>query len=241
MRLSNHLFSLVLCLILAASAFAADQQSLPATLYVVHGIPSRVAEAVAENNVAGMPIDVIANGDCLVQGLTYTNITGPLTLAPGQYNLQISNANALSPCTNPALIESQVTLATGANVSLVAALSGGQPILQQLTIEAAPLPAGSARFIFANSADAPTLQVTLTDVRATTPKTFTLTAAPATQSETNIPAGTYLMQIVASGSTAVLTSQQIALGDQYDTYTYAAGQEARNSMVLINRVVKHGF
>src|SRR5208337_2012689 len=96
-----------LCLALGASAFAANN----AYLYIVHGIPGR---DIADNLNPGLPIDILVNGkSCLVHGLTFGSTSGPFTLAAGTYDVQISLANTLEPCTNAALITSQVTLTPG--------------------------------------------------------------------------------------------------------------------------------
>jgi hypothetical protein len=126
-------------------------------------------------------------------------------------------------------------------VSAVAALSGGQPNLLQFADNLSPVAPGNARFVFANAANAPALEATLTQVYVKNPKTFTLTADPDAQAIASVPAGTYLVQVVATGSATVLASEQIDLADQSATFTYAAGEAANNSVGLINRVVRDVF
>src|ERR1019366_3380864 len=110
-----------LLLALGASAFAAND----AYLYIVHGIPGR---DVADNLNPGLPIDILVNGkSCLVRGLTFGNTSGPLTLAAATYDVQISLSNTLEPCTNPVVIDAQVALTAGQNVSAVATISATQP------------------------------------------------------------------------------------------------------------------
>jgi hypothetical protein len=225
---------LALWFALGASSFAANN----AYLYLVHGIPGR---DVADNLNPGFPIDILISGDCLVRGLTFGNTSGPLSFSAGTYDVQISDANSLAPCTNPPVITSQVTLTSGASVSAVAALSGGQPTLLQFADNLSPVAPGNARFVFANAANAPALEATLTQVYVKNPKTFTLTADPDAQAIASVPAGTYLVQVVATGSATVLASEQIDLADQSATFTYAAGEAANNSVGLINRVVRDVF
>ncbi len=224
-----------LLLALAASSFATDD----AYLYIVHGIPGR---DIADNLNPGLPVDVLINGKfCPQRGVTFGNIAGPLTLAAGTYDVQISMANTLAPCTNPAMIDSQVTLKAGASLSVVAAISGTQPALLQFTDNLAPVVPGNARFVFANSADAPALQATLTQLFGKHPKTFTLTANPGAQDALGVPSGTYLVQVVAAGSTTVLASEQIFLADQSVNFAYAAGETVNNSVGLVNRTVRDVF
>jgi hypothetical protein len=223
-----------LCLALGASAFAASD----GYLYIVHAIPGR---DIADNLNPGLPVDILISGECLVRGLTFGNTSGPLSFSAGTYDVQISLANSLAPCTNSALIDSQVTLTAGASMSAVAAISGGEPALLDFTDNLRPVIPGNARFAFVNSADAPALQATLTQLFVKNPKTVTITASPDTQQVVSLPAGTYLVQITAAGSTTVLASEQIDLADQSATFTYAGGEAVNNSVGLINRAVRDVF
>ncbi len=155
--------------------------------------------------------------------------------------MQVSLANTETPCSNPAFVSSQVNLTAGASVSAVAAISGTQSTLLQFTDNLSPVVPGNARFVFANSADAPALQATLTQLYVKHPKTFTVTASPAAQQPIAVPDGTYLIQVTASGSTTVLTSETIFLADQSVTFTYAGGETLNNSVGLINRAVRDVF
>ncbi|HKM46827.1 MAG TPA: DUF4397 domain-containing protein [Terriglobales bacterium] len=223
-----------LCLALGASAFAAND----GYLYIVHGIPGR---DIADNLNPGLPVDILVSGDCLVRGLTFGNTAGPFSFSAGTYDVQISLANSLAPCTSAPMIDSQVTLTAAASMSAVAAISGGQPALLDFTDNLKPITPGNARFVFANSADAPTLQATLTQLFVKNPKTYTVTANPGAQNAISVPAGAYLVRVVAVGSTTVLASEQIDLADQSATFTYAAGEEVNNSVGLINRAVRDVF
>jgi hypothetical protein len=223
-----------LLLALGVSAFAASD----GYLYIVHGIPGR---DIADNLNPGLPIDFLINGDCMVRGLTFGSTSGPFSLAAATYDVQVSYANSLAPCTNTPVITSQVTLATGASATIVAALSGGQSALLQFADNLSSVAPGSARFDFVNSADAPGLQATLTQVDVKNPKTFTVIASPDAQQTITVPAGTYLVKVVAVGSSTVLASEQIGLSGQSVTFAYAAGEAANNSIGLIDRLVKDVF
>jgi hypothetical protein len=223
-----------LCFVLGVNGFAADN----AYLYLVHGIPGR---DIADNINPGYPVDVLIDGECVVRGLTYDNTSGPLSFAPGTYSVQISESNSLAACTNATVIDSTVTLSAGASVSAVAALSGGQPALLTFTDNLTPVTPGNARFVFANSADAPALQVTLTQLFVKNPQTFTATAKPNAQAVITVPYGTYSVTVAAAGSTTVLASEQETLPNQSATFTYAAGQAANNSVGLVNRTVRDVF
>ena len=224
------------CLVLAAFGFAADTN---AYLYIVHGIPGR---DLADNFNPGYPVDILINGKtCLVRNLAFGSSSGPFTLAADTYNLAISQANTLAPCTNAAVITSSVTLTPGENMSAVAAINSSQPILVTLADDLFSVVPGNARFVFAQVADAPALTATLTQLYVKVPQTFTLTSAPDTEQWVGVPAGTYAVIVTAEGSTTVLTSEQIYLADQSVTLTYAAGEALNNTVGLVTRTVRDVF
>jgi Domain of unknown function (DUF4397) len=223
-----------LCFVLGTYGFAADN----AYLYIVHGIPGR---DIADNLNPGFPVDVLIDGFCQARGLTFGNTSGPLSFSAGSYSVQISEANTLAPCTNTPLITSQVVLTSGASVSAAAAISGGQPTLLQFNDNLSPIAPGNARFTFAAAADSPALQATLTQLFVKHPKTFTIMSNPGTEQTVVVPGGTYLVQVVAAGSTTVLASEQIGLAGQSAAFTYAAGEAANNSVGLVNRTVRDVF
>lgn len=224
-----------LCVLLAAYSFAADT----AYLTIVHGIPGR---DVADNLNPGFPIDVLINGDtCLPRNLTFGLSNGPLSLSPGTYEVLISEANALAPCTNPPIITSRVTLNPGASVSAVPAISGTHPTLLSFIDNLAPVPPGNARFILAHAADAPALQATLTQLFVKNPKTFTVTADPGKQDKVGVPAGVYMVEVTTVGSTTVLASEQITLADQSADFSYATGESVNNSIALVTKTVREVF
>jgi hypothetical protein len=210
-----------------------------AYLYIVHGIPGR---DIADNLNPGYPIDILVNGnDCLVRNLTFGNSDGPYTLPAGTYTLQIAEANTLQPCSNAAVLSGSVTLTAGENVSAVAGLNATQPTLFALSDDLFSVVPGNGRFVFAQVADAPELVATLTQLYVKSPQTFTLVSEPGTEQWVGVPAGTYSVQITASGSTTVLTSQNITLQDQSVTLAYAAGESLNNTVGLVTRVVRDVF
>jgi hypothetical protein len=235
MRLRTRVFlQLAALFLLGALSFAADD----AYLYIVHGVPGRDISDIVNPS---LPIDVLFAGDCVVRGLAFASISGPLSFSAGTYDVEISEANTLAPCTNLALISSQVTLTSGKSVSAVAAISKGEPALLQFVDNLAPVVPGNARFVLVQAADAAALQATLTERNVTNPKTFTLKANPDTQQWIGIPYGTYLVEITAVGNTTVLASEQIVMTDQSVALAYAAGEAANNSVGLVYRIVDDVF
>jgi|SRR5208282_176431 len=232
-RVVLHLAAL--CLALGTYALADDN----ASLYIVHGVPGR---DIADNLNPGYPIDILVNGKtCLMRGLLFGNSDGPYTLAAATYELQISLANTLAPCTNAPVITSQVLLMPGTSISAVVAINSTEPVLLQFNSELGAVAPGNARFVFAHAADAPTLQATLTQLYVKNPQTFTLVSAPGTEQWTGVPAGTYLVQVTVAGNSTVLTSENVTLPDQSVTLSYAAGEDLNNTVGLVNRTVRDVF
>lgn len=173
--------------------------------------------------------------------MAFGSTSGPLSFSPGTYDVQISEANTLAPCTNPSIISAKVALPAGASVTAVAAISGGEPTLLQFADNLTPVTPGYGRFVFVQSADAGALQATLTQLDVKGPKTFTVTVSPGKQQGINVPDGTYLVQVSASGSTTVLASEQIDLADQSANFAYAVGEASNGSVGLITKIVRDVF
>jgi hypothetical protein len=223
-----------LCFVLAAYSFAADN----AYLYIVHGIPGR---DVAANSNPGFPVDVLIDGVCQTRGLAYGSTDGPLTFSPGTYDVQISAANTLAPCTNTPVIDAEITLTAGENVSAVAAISTGTPTLLRFSDNLSPVAAGKARFVLTDAAEGGELLATLTQLGVANPVSFTVTADPGKEGAITVPAGTYVVQVVLDGTTTVLASETIALPNLSTTFTYAAGEVANGSVGLFNKAVQEVF
>jgi hypothetical protein len=111
----------------------------------------------------------------------------------------------------------------------------------QLTDNLGPVSPGNGRYVLIDSADAPALQASLTQAGVKNPQTFAISASSGAQTAMGVPAGEYLVQITAVGSTTILTSQQIDLADQSVTLAYATGEELNNTVELVNRVIRAVF
>jgi uncharacterized protein DUF4397 len=223
-----------LCFVLAAYGFAADN----AYLYIVHGIPGL---DIASNVSPAFPVDVLISGVCVPRNLAFDIVSGPYSFSPGTYAVQVSDANTLAPCTNPTIIDSQVTLSAGKSVSAVLTIGGGQPTLLQFSDDLPAVTAGYARFTFVQAAEAGTLEATLTQPNVSNPKSYTVTAAAGSQQGIKVPEGTYLVQVFVSGGSTVLASETILLAKQSAGFAYAVGEAANSSLELINKTVQGTF
>jgi hypothetical protein len=89
-----------------------------ADVYVIHGIPGSDLGLDPE-----LPVDISVNGACAITGFKFKEVVGPLPFEPGTYNIQISVANPDAPCSNDPVIEADVKIRAGENVTIIAHLT----------------------------------------------------------------------------------------------------------------------
>ncbi|HIJ71164.1 MAG TPA: DUF4397 domain-containing protein [Planctomycetes bacterium] len=100
-----------------------ELEMVGAVVYVVHGIPGEDLGLDPD-----LPVDISLNGQCALPGFTFGEITDGLPLIPGVYNVKIGLANPANPCSEPAVIEADVALFAGENVTMIAHLTAeGDP------------------------------------------------------------------------------------------------------------------
>jgi hypothetical protein len=221
----------VLCPALSGITLAADN----AYLYLVQGIPGRDYSASTDPQ---FPVDVLINDDvCYQRGLTYGTITGPLTLVPGTYNVKVSVADSLLPCSNPAFVDRTISLEAGENVSAVVALSEtGSPTLLTFTNQLSPVTATMGRVLFAQAADAPALEVILQN--RTTMKVYTYAVNHGVLLDVNLPAGSYNVEI-NQGTTTLVASTSVDLYSQSVLLLYGVGQASNQTVNLEYKNVRN--
>jgi len=213
---------------------AMSTAALASSMYLVQGIPGR---DYASSTDPAFPVDVLLNDEvCAVHGLPYGAIQGPLTLFPGTYNLKVSIANSLAPCTNSPLIDRAVTIEARKDVSAVLALNeDGVPTLLTFTNDLSPVTAGVGRVLFAQAAGAPAVQVILQNT--TTMKLYTYSVKPGALLEANLPAGNYTVEI-KQGTTTLVASTFLRLDSQSVNLLYAVGQVANDTVALETRTLR---
>src|SRR3974390_1714823 len=101
----------LLCAAMSTAVFASDN----AYLYIVQGIPGHDYATTTDPQ---FPVDVLLNDEtCYEHGLAFGLIVGPLTFVPGTYDVKVSVANTLAPCSNSPLIDTTETLNSGPSVT----------------------------------------------------------------------------------------------------------------------------
>lgn len=226
-------YTLALALLCAAltTAMSASEN---AYMYLVHGIPGRDYSTATDPQ---FPVDVLINDEtCNVRGLTYGAIQGPLTFVPGTYDVKISVANSLAPCSNAPIVDSSVTLDAGKTVSAVFSLNdSGAPALSTFTNNLSAINANNARVLFALAADSSTVQLILENT--TTKKQYTYSVKSGVLLIATLPSGNYTVE-VNQGTTTLVPSISVDLSSQSATLLFGTGEASNNTVNLQIKTVK---
>lgn len=221
----------LLCAALSTAMLASDD----AHLYLVQGIPGRDFSSSTD---PAFPVDILLNDEiCYEHGLAFATVAPPLTLVAGSYDVKVSAANSLAPCSNSPFIDSTVSLKAGEDASAVVAMSqAGSPSLLTFTNDLSPVAANTGRVLFAQAADAPAVQVTMTNT--VTMKTYTKTVNPGDLLDVSLPAGNYTIE-VEQGSTVLVAATPLTLYSQSATLIYAVGEASSNTVNLETKIVRN--
>jgi hypothetical protein len=230
------------------SAFA---QSPNASVYVVHGIPGHDVSTALD---PALPVDVQVNGAiCLISGLKFGDIVGPYTIPPGYYDFKISLANTIKPCSNAALLTANhVGVEAGWNVSVVAFLNAeGAPGVTTFLNDLKPTPAGKSRIIVQHTANAPAVDITVSQDQVPTSSTVTTTQLAKVSDVTNgeqaaalLPSGPLwnypLTQVTLTPhgeSSPVIGPYYFQLVPHRAYLIYAVGSVSTGSFTLISKTI----
>jgi hypothetical protein len=221
----------LLCAAMSTAALASEN----AYMYLVHGVPGRDYSTTTDPQ---FPVDVLLNNEtCYEHGLTYGTIIGPLTFVPGSYDVKVSVANSLAPCSNAPILDSTVALTAGLNTSVVFALNDtGALALSTFTNLFSPVTENYGRVLLAQAADAPAVTVTLEDT--TTNKTYAYTVNPGELLDESLPAANYTVE-VSEGTTTLIPSTTLDLYSQSVTMLFTTGEASNNTVTLETKTVRN--
>jgi hypothetical protein len=219
---------------LALLCTALSTASLASSMYIVQGIAGRNYAAATD---PAFPVDILLNDEvCNTHGLAFGQIVGPFTFFPGTYNVKVSIANTLAPCSNPPLIDKAVTIEAKTDISAVITLNDdGTPRLLTFTNNLSPVAADTGRLLFAQAADSPIVQVILQNT--STMKSTTYTVNPGALLDVSLPAGNYTVE-VKQGTTTLVTPAPLTLFSQSATLLYAVGEAETNTVILETRTLR---
>jgi len=219
---------------LALLCAAMSTASFASSMYIVQGIAGR---NYAADTDPAFPVDVLLNDEvCYVHGLAFGNTQGPLTFFPGSYDVKVSTANTLAPCSNSPLIDSTVKIGAESDISAVITLdASGTPTLVTFTNNLTPVPANGSRLLFAQMVSSTAVQVMVENL--STKKLSTYNVKPGALLDVNLPAGAYTVS-VSQGTTTLVASTTEFLNSQSVTLLYAIGQATNSTVVLASRVLR---
>ena len=215
-----------LLLTLSAGAFAQT-----ATVRVVHGIPG---QDIGPGVDAALPVDILVNDAiCLLSGLTFGQIEGPYTLPEGTYDIKVSLANTLDPCSNPAVVAAPVPLEAGENVTIIAHLTEeGMPTASKFVNDVTPSAEGTARVIAHHTAAAPAVDINVSfgfpRQNATIPN-----ATNGAQAAAELPVGNLNVGFAPAGTRDILFVRTARLRADLTYVAYAVGSLTNGTFDLI--------
>ncbi len=219
-------FALAALLTLASGAFAQT-----ASVRVIHGIPG---QDIGPDVDPALPVDIQVNGAiCLLSGFTFGSIAGPFTLPDGTYDVEISLANTLEPCSNPAVVAAPVPLEAGENATIVAHLTAdGAPTASKFVNDVTASAEGTSRLIAHHTAAAPAVDINVgfgfPRSTATIPN-----AENGAQASADLPTGTVTVGFSAAGMREVLFVRTARLRGDLTYVAYAVGSLENGTFDLI--------
>ncbi|MGA2347807.1 MAG: DUF4397 domain-containing protein [Candidatus Sulfotelmatobacter sp.] len=222
-------YTLALALLCAALVTGAHASSM----YIVQGIAGRNYAAATD---PAFPVDILLNDEvCYVHGLAFGSITGPLTFLPGTYNVKVSIADSLAPCSKAPLIDQSVDIDAKTDYSAVLTLNDdGTPKLLTFTNNLTPVVANTGRLLFALGANSPAVQVILENTA--TKKLYVYAVKPGALLDVTLPSGDYTVEI--NQGTTTLAASTLGLDSQSVDLLYAIGQASNNTVVLETRTLR---
>lgn len=219
--------ALAAALVFSAAAPAQDA----ASVRIVHGIPGL---DVSPGVDPALPVDILVNDAiCLQSGFVFGEIAGPYTLPAGTYDVKVSLANTLEPCSNAAVIAAPVPIEAGENATIIAHLTeDGMPTASKFVNDVTPSAAGTARVIAHHTAAAPAVDINVAfgfpRNTATIPN-----ASNGAQAAAELPVGSINVGFAPAGTRDTLFVRTVRLRGDLTYVAYAVGSLANGTFDLI--------
>jgi len=228
----KKLIRLSFALALLCAAFSTA--TFASSMFLVQGIAGRDRSPATD---PAYPVDVLLNDEaCNEHGMAFGTIVGPLTFEPGSYNVKVSIANTLAPCSNPPLIDKDVTIDPRTDISAVFALTeDGAPTLLTFTNDFTSVAAGMSRILFAQAANAAPVEVTFENTA--TSKSYSYTVDRGSLLDVSLPAGLYTVTVTL-GKTTLVAATPLNLFAQAAALVYTTGEASNGSVTLETRIVR---
>jgi len=233
---------LSLPLLAATTAAAVAQPQMRPSLLIVHGIEGADLGA---GYLPTLPLDVQIDGICVTkQPVQFTGVGGPYPLVSGPHAVKISPANTLKPCGNPAVISQTVTLISSQQAALVLAESTAGVATGEFfdVTQTAPVAVGAAHATVFHTANAPAVDVTVTENSTGAVSTLSALQPGATAQATFAPFTPYSVRVLASGTTATYAGPVgFAISNRGNELLFVVGNAANGSVAVIGKDLYGAF
>jgi len=178
--------------------------------------------------VPGLTVDVYVNGEETLPDFEPGTLTDPLTLAAGEYDIEVYPAGADPDSEDPAISAEGLAVPGGENLTLTANLDAdGNPALNAFVNDTSQLDAGQARLTVRHTAAAPAV-----DVRAGGSPVIEGLTNP-NEEVLNLDAGTVSADVTLAGTEdVVIGPADLDLGEGTNTIVYAWGSAEDGNLDL---------
>ena len=202
----------------ATAATNAQASGNLASITLVHGVPGLLVDIYVDG---GAPIEDVAFG-------TVATVPGQ----PGRNTVAIRPANA--PASSAPVLSRTFFLRKNQSKSVVAHLTAsGQPALTVYANDQSPTAAGQARVTVRHDAAAPPV-----DIVVDNSATLVAGLRNPNQAKADVPAGSYLVDVRAAGTTTtVLDDAPLSLDAGTNTIVYAIGSLSDGTFTVATQVL----
>lgn len=234
----HHIATIVFCALVGASTPFALAQDTNAYLYLVHAASGRDLSASTNPE---FPIDISANGTCIAKGLSFGDVRGPFAAPAGAVAFNISKANSVNPCSEPAIFIAETPLAASATYVGVVSLDASNNVSGQIfEADLSPLAIGQTRALVINATQ-DSLSATVTPDPRTDGSGGQFNVAPGTLGEAVPPGGVQYTSIYSGGTNTLEAGPIMIETLARNVYIYVfAGSSSNGSVQLIGPKVIRG-
>jgi hypothetical protein len=231
----THAFVALLCVLglLGTISPTAVAQPAEATVYIGHGIPGKDLGLDP-----ALPVDVSVDGVCLLEGFEFGEIVGPVTLPEGTYAVSISLADPDNPCANDPVIEADVPILAGENVTILAHLTAdGVPTASKFVNDVSRPDERKGRLIVHHTAAAPAVDVKLWKPWHWYPSVEVKDFENGDQAAADVWRGFYYVTVAPAGSWHPVFWTKLYIDSQKIYLAYAVGSVANGTFTILTKEV----
>lgn len=202
---------------IAANPLVAQAQPGVSTVTIVHGLPRFTA-------------DIYVNGDLVLSGFKPREVTDPIELAAGDYEVAIRDAGA--PKSSEPALAAELAVPGGKDLSIVAHLDeSATPTVSVFENEVSRVPAGKALVLLRHQAAAPPIEV-----RSDGQALFSV--ASGEQAERTLSAETHELAVaMVDGGDPLVEPTTLELDEGVAYFVYLIGSSDEQTLDLMVQAV----